>query len=288
MTSVSTTTIVDVAWLRDAISASPSDVAVIEVTGDESHDGGAGVIPGSRSIHWKPLLWHDTRRELATARTLAGRLRDLGVGADTEVVLAGAPTQFAAYAIWVATVAGVADRLHYLDGGLAAWSAAGSGGPARAVPPVSTLPAPTRPTPSHPRPSVVIDRAGVENAIGSASTGIVDLRSPQEFSGQRVSPETEIIDHGAQRHGRIPGARALHVAELLDDDTRILPVDQLRERVRAADLDSATDLVFYCRLSHRAALGWLIFDEVLGDSRVRVYDGSWTEWGSVVGAPIEL
>jgi thiosulfate/3-mercaptopyruvate sulfurtransferase len=116
---------------------------------------------------------------------------------------------------------------------------------------------------------------------------VVDLRSPEEFAGERVAPASEPIDHGAQRHGRIPGARALHVAELLDEHGRILPRDRVRERARSLGVGDAEELIFYCRLSHRAALGWLVFTEILDDERVRVYDGSWTEWGSVVGAPIE-
>ncbi|MGU3290896.1 sulfurtransferase [Williamsia sp. M5A3_1d] len=291
MAETRTSTIVDVEWLRSALG-SRADVVVIEITNVDSDTGATGAIPGARAVFWKSLLWHDTRRELATAATLSRRLQALGVGADSTVVFAGEPTQFAAYAVWAATVVGLADRVHYLDGGVGAWRAATplteQMSTAQTSARVVGSPAASAAVPSGARPSVLVDRAGVLAALDSPNITIVDLRSPEEFSGLRVAPWTEPIDHGAQRHGRIPGARSLHVAELLDHADRILPVERLQERVREAGVDDADDLVFYCRLSHRAALGWLIFRDVLGDDRVRVYDGSWTEWGSVVGAPIEL
>ncbi|MFE7420194.1 sulfurtransferase [Rhodococcus sp. NPDC057529] len=277
-----TTRFVDVEWLSTHL-ADPSTV-VIELTDDPAHDGGPGTIPGASTVYWKSLLWHRDRRELASADTLADRLHALGAHSSSTVVFAGDPPQFAAYALWVSAAQGVGGTLKYLDGGVGAWRVAepattGGSTPGNTAGARLPIVAPRY-------REVVVGREDVLAAIDSG-TPIVDLRSPEEYAGHRVSPVGEPIDHGAQRHGRIPGARSLHIRTLLDEDERVLPVPELRERIENLDLADAGELIFYCRLSHRASLGWLVFEDLLGDSRVRVYDGSWTEWGSIVGAPVE-
>ncbi len=132
---------------------------------------------------------------------------------------------------------------------------------------------------------IVVGRDQVRTAIDSATT-LLDLRSPEEFSGARVSPQSEPIDHGAERSGHIPGAKSLPAQDFLDSNGRLRPVAEIRALLGAAAVDDAEEIIAYCRLSHRAALGWLVFTELLDDHRVRVYDGSWTEWGSLVGAPV--
>lgn len=272
--------IVDTGWLSRHL-ADPATV-VIEVAHESSTHGHAGTVPGSRSVYWKSLLWHSDRREFATGADLAARLLELGAGASSTVVFVGRPTQFAAYALWVATAQGLGGDLRYLDGGVEAWladSAPSIETPSDVVEPVAPLPV----IPAY-RDDVLVGRDDVAAALGTATT-VVDLRTAEEFSGSRVSPDTEPVDHGAERGGHIPGATHLYFRELLDDVGRIRPEPELRSRT--ADLQDASELIFYCRLSHRAALGWLIFEDVLNDPRARVYDGSWTEWGSLVGAPIE-
>ncbi|MFW0785140.1 rhodanese-like domain-containing protein [Gordonia sp. CPCC 206044] len=277
-------TVVSTQWLEEHLH-NPL-LAVVEITDDPSHIDERGTIPGATAVYWKHLLWHQSRRELVSATELSDRLLALGAGRGSIVVFAGEPTQFAAYAIWVSRVAGIAGTLHYLDGGLDAWRHAHADPPNAPQPIRDHQAALAALAVTDPDLGQVIDRNGVRERINS-ETVIVDLRSPEEFAGVRVAPATEPIDHGAQRHGRIPGARPLHVRELLDEHGRILPTSALQERISGLDAEEVSELVFYCRLSHRAALGWLIFTDVLGDPRVRVYDGSWTEWGSIVGTPIE-
>ncbi|MEU6827838.1 rhodanese-like domain-containing protein [Nocardia beijingensis] len=301
MGNVLTSRVVDAEWLRTHLS--DPGLVVIEVTNTPGAEADRSVIAGARTVYWKDLLWHRSRREFPSAPVLVERLRALGAGAGSTVVFAGEPTQFAAYAIWVAAAVGVGGDLRYLDGGLPAWraaeaasgtassastapiertaDAAGSTADAQAADAPEPLP---RITPRH--DEIVVGRDEVRAAIGS-SAAILDLRSPQEYSGQRVSPLTEPIDHGAERAGRIPGARSLPAQDLLDEHGLLRPVSELRERVAALGIDRADRIIAYCRLSHRAALGWLVFTDLLDDHRVRVYDGSWTEWGSLVGAPIE-
>lgn len=261
-----TSRIVDAQWVRNR----RADAVVIEVTNGH----GPAVIPGARSVYWKDLLWDRSRREFPTARELADRLHALGAHADAPVVFAGDPPQFAAYALWVATAVGVGGDLRYLDGGTAAWQHD------RAEP--ARTPLPLVP---HRFSEVVVGREQVRAAIDAPAV-LLDLRSPEEFAGQRVSPSSEPVDHGAERHGHIPGALNLPAQDLLDPAGLLRPIDEIAARVAELDIASADDIVAYCRLSHRAALGWLIFTDLLGDHRLRVYDGSWTEWGSLVGAPV--
>ncbi|MCP2298560.1 thiosulfate/3-mercaptopyruvate sulfurtransferase [Nocardia amikacinitolerans] len=282
-----TSRIVDAGWLRSRLS--DPGVVVVEVTNTPGFEPDQSTIAGARTVYWKDLLWHRSRREFASARVLADRLHALGADTTSTVVFAGEPTQFAAYAIWVAAAVGVGGDLRYLDGGLPAWR--GSDPEPDAAPPAAdagshvpvAAPLPQIP-PRH--DELVVGRDEVRAAIESP-IAIVDLRSPEEYSGLRVAPLTEPIDHGAERAGHIPGARSLPVQDLLDEHGLLRPVAEIRERVAALGIERAEEVIAYCRLSHRAALGWLVFTDLLDDHRVRVYDGSWTEWGSLVGAPIE-
>ena len=256
-------------------------VAVLEVAFDpsdvpfrEAH------VPGSRWAHWKGLLWHATDRRFPEPETLAARLGALGIGGDDELVLVGDPIQFATYAYWVLGMLGRPARV--LDGGRARWLSGG-------FPVEAGEPAPTEPV-AHPAGeadlSSTIGRDEVLAALGG-ETPIVDLRSPEEFHGERVAPPFAPFDHGAERRGRIPGARHLWFERLLAGDGTFLPADELRAAFREAGLRNGGDVITYCRLGHRASLGWFVLHELLGHERVRVYDGSWTEWGSIVGVPVE-
>ena len=257
-------------------------LAVLEVAFDPS-DGAfrAAHVPGSRWAHWKALLWHDTDRRFPDQETLARRLGALGVGGEDELVLVGDPIQFAAYAYWVLRMLGRPARI--LDGGRARWLAGGF-----PVEPGMPAPEPKEHPPLAGAPAFapLIGRAAVLAALGGDSL-ILDFRSPEEYRGERVAPLTAPIDHGAERPGRIPGARHLYFERLLAEDCTFRSPDELREVLRETGLLNGGDVIAYCRLSHRAALGWFALHELLGHERVRVYDGSWTEWGSIVGMPVE-
>lgn len=246
------------------------------------------LIPGARAVFWKDLAWHPLERELADGAELSRRLFDLGAGSGSRIVLAGEPTQFAAYVLWTLRVRGY-DDVAYLDGGLEAWKAIGAPTAAELavtrVPADHPLPVP-QPTAAH--EALRIGRDDVRDLLGSEDVVLLDYRTPQEYSGERVSGPTAPIDHGAERHGRIPGAKPLFFRELLDEHGRLKARDQLQELVgRAVGGGEPRLIVNYCRLSHRSTLGWIALSEVLGYDNVRVYDGSWTEWGSIVGFPIE-
>lgn len=259
-------------------------LAVIEVYATRPE---RALIPGAQAVFWKDLAWHPLERELASGELLSQRLFELGAGEGSRIVLAGEPTQFAAYVLWTLRVRGYTD-IAYLDGGIEAWKAAGAPtSEQRSVerqPATAPLAVPV-PTPEQER--LRIGRDDVRALLDDDEVVLLDYRTPQEYAGERVSGPTAPIDHGAERHGRIPGAKPLFFRELLDEHGRLKPKDEL-ERLVSGTVDGDPRLIInYCRLSHRSTLGWIALSEVLGYDNVRVYDGSWTEWGSIVGFPIE-
>jgi thiosulfate/3-mercaptopyruvate sulfurtransferase len=245
------------------------------------------LIPGARAVFWKDLAWHPLERELATGELLSQRLFDLGAGVGSRIVLAGEPTQFAAYVLWTLRVRGFTD-IAYLDGGIEAWKAAGAPTVGKVTverePATAPLPVP-EPTPE--QEQLRIGRDDVRALLDDDSVVLLDYRTPQEYAGERVSGPTAPIDHGAERHGRIPGAKPLFFRELLDEHGRLKSKAELQELVSDTVPGDPRLIINYCRLSHRSTLGWIALSEVLGYAGVRVYDGSWTEWGSIVGFPIE-
>jgi len=124
--------------------------------------------------------------------------------------------------------------------------------------------------------------------LGDESRLLLDVRSPEEYRGERVMPPPD-FDHGAERKGRIPGARHLYYLDLLNEDDTFKSKDELSAILSAAGADPADfdEVVAYCRLSHRATLAWVALHYLLGFDNIKIYDGSWTEWGSMVGMPVE-
>ena len=279
--STNTHKLVDCAWLADRLD--DPQIRILEVSSDaEGKAYHEGHIPGAVFWFWKDALWHDTDREFTTPREMAKRLGAIGVSPETTVVLYGDPVQYGTYALWVLMMAGHSN-VRLLDGSRTRWAAEGR--------PLTTE-IPLFVTVSHPRGDAdVSSRLGrneVRERLGEPGQVLLDVRSPEEYRGERVSPPGG-FDHGAERTGRIPGAVHLFYRELLNDDDTFLSIDQLREKFTDAGVESGTDdeVVTYCRLSHRATLAWFAITQVLGIEDAKIYDGSWTEWGSIVGFPVE-
>lgn len=242
-----------------------------------------GHIPGAHFVYWKDLCWHDRDRQFASGPELASRLGAFGVTDETTLVLVGDTIQFATYAFWVLTMGGLDHLARVLDGGRQTWEREGR--PLTAEVPVA--PAPSSVTPHAGDVSGRLGRDEVLSHLGDPNRVLVDMRSEEEYRGKRVSPAHFAVDYGAERKGRIPGARHLYYERLLGTDGRFLPAPEIEEQLDSVGADRNADVVTYCRLSHRATLGWFAATHLLGRGNVRVYDGSWTEWGSIVGVPIE-
>ncbi len=168
-----------------------------------------------------------------------------------------------------------------LDGGKTRWVREGR-------PLTTEVPAvaPVQYAPAQPVPAMRILRYEVLRRLGDTGTVLLDVRSPEEYRGERVAPPGR-PDDGAERTGRIPGAVHLHFLDLLREDGIFKAPAEMRRLCEAAGVTPDKEIVVYCCLSHRASLAAFALAQLLGYPRVRNYDASWTEWGSVVGVPIE-
>lgn len=268
-------------WLAEHLD--DPNIRVIEVESDpEGKAYDEGHIPGAIRWFWKDLCWHPTDRQFVTPEQLAERLGGCGVGNDTTLVLYADPVQYGNYAFWALKMAGHKD-IRLLDGARKKWLADGHSFTAEVVT-YDTVSY----TPGAPDESMRLGRDDVRARLGHDEVFLLDVRSPEEYSGERVMEHGK-FDHGAERGGRIPGAKHLYFKELLNDDDTYKSADQLAEIFKAAGADPGTneEIVVYCRLSHRATLAWTAMVFILGWEGIKIYDGSWTEWGSIVGFPVE-
>lgn len=275
--------LVDCRWLADHL-ADP-DLCLIEIAGngqEQLQAYNAGHIPGAHAWRWKEWLWDDTMRDFPSPRLFAERLSRAGIGNDTTVVLYGEDVQFGIYAWWVFRMCGH-PRVRILDGARYQWKAEGRGLVTESPNPRTR--ASYRPAAQRDDTSRIL-RDELLNRLDASGTVILDARSPEEYRGELASPPGS-PNVGAERLGRIPGARHLYYQELLTATKCFRQAPELRALFRSHGVDKGCDVVAYCRLSHRASVLYFAMTELLGMHNIRVYDGSWTEWGNLVGAPIE-
>lgn len=245
-----------------------------------------GHIPGAVVRFWKDFLWHPVEREFADPDLVAERLGAAGVRPSDTLVLYSGRAQYAMYGYWILHVMNGHRDVRVLDGGRTAWLRAGHP-MTTAVP--DPVPVPYRSGRDRRDDSSRIRRDELRARLGRPGVRILDARTPEEYRGERVKPAPG-PDHGAERGGHIPGALNLHARNLQDPtDFTLRPRDELEALFRSvgAAPDQAEEVITYCRLSHRGSALWFAMTQVLGWSHARVYDGSWTEWGSSVGMPIE-
>jgi thiosulfate/3-mercaptopyruvate sulfurtransferase len=269
-------------WLESHLG--DPDLRIVEVCSlDDDKIYNEGHVPGAMWLYWKAACWHETDRDFVTPAAMAELFAGMGIGPQSTVVLYGDPVQYGSYAFWAFTMAGH-PNLRLLDGGRRKWVIEGR--PlSRTVP---RFPAVAYPAPAA-NASMRVGRRDVRDHLGQPRRLLLDVRSPEEYKGERVSEYSFPVDHGAQRTGRIPGAVHLYFKELLNEDDSFKSPDQLRRALAAAGVapERFDDVVCYCRLSHRATIAWIALSAILGHANVKIYDGSWTEWGSIVGYPIE-
>lgn len=279
---MSLTPFVSTAWLADHLD--DPDIRVLEVSSAiNSDDGRPGHIPGATRVYWKDWCWHETDREFVTPTAMAERFGGSGIGPETTVVIYGDPIQYGSYAYWAFKMAGHR-RLCLLDGGRKKWMIDGRT-LSNEVPHYAPV---SYPAPEGDR-SMRVGRRNVLRQLENKKRLLLDLRTAEEFSGERVIEYAAPFDHGAERGGRIPGAQNLFFREFLNEDDTIKSSGDIEAALQRAaiSLDQYDEIVCYCRLSHRASLAWVALTAVRGIENVKIYDGSWTEWGSIVGYPIE-
>ncbi|HVA21683.1 MAG TPA: sulfurtransferase [Candidatus Micrarchaeia archaeon] len=273
--------LVTTAWLADHLQ--DRDLVVIDVDEDTTAYQ-RGHIPGAKGVHWRDDLQDPIRRDFVGPEGFSALMDRLGVTRDTRVVLYGGNKNwFAAYAYWYFTYYGH-PLVQLLDGGRRKWELEGRPLTAEVAP---ASPAHGyRPGPGDPAIRIFRDDVAAQ-VLGRPDATLVDVRSPEEFRGERLTPD-HLPNEGAQKAGHIPGARNIPWSKAVDaEQETFLPADQLRALYQAEGVTPDKDVVAYCRIGERSAHTWFVLHELLGYPKVRNYDGSWTEWGSLVRAPIE-
>lgn len=272
------TTLVETEWLAQNLSN--ENLRIIEINWDGLKSYDTEHIPGSVGWNWKEALWDPFERQFPSESEFAARLGSVGIKADTTVIIYGAPIQFGTYAWWVFKLFGHKD-VGILNGGKIKWRNEGRD----LVADVPTFESCIYDIPRFSGKSRA-SRRDVLQALGNDQISILDHRSFEEYSGQRVGLPGK-PDVGAERYGRIPTAKHLPFDSLLNDDSSFKSKEEIQAQVDALGLAPSSSIISYCRLAHRATLAYFAMTELLDFKDVRVYDGSWTEWGSLVGVPIE-
>jgi thiosulfate/3-mercaptopyruvate sulfurtransferase len=270
--------LVDADWVETHLD--DPGVVLVEVDEDTTaYD--KGHIRSAVKLDWKKDLQDPVRRDFVDRHGFEQLMSERGIGNDDTVILYGGNNNwFAAYAYWYFRLYGH-ENVKLLDGGRKKWELESR---------EMVTAVPERPQTSYQASeqdsSLRALRDEVIAAIGKRN--LVDVRSPDEFTGKLLAP-AHLPQEQAQRAGHIPTAKNIPWSKAANDDGTFKTDDELRALYQSgAGLDFSKDTIAYCRIGERSAHTWFVLHELLGQPRVKNYDGSWTEYGSLVGVPIEL
>jgi thiosulfate/3-mercaptopyruvate sulfurtransferase len=269
--------LVDAGWVEEHLN--DPGLVLVEVDEDTSaYD--KGHIRGAVKIDWKNELQDPVRRDFVDKTGFEQLLSGKGIANDDLVILYGGNNNwFAAYAYWYFKLYGH-DNVKLLDGGRKKWELESR----ELVTDVPTRPATTYQA-NEQDTAIRAFRDEVVAAIGTK--GLIDVRSPDEFVGKLLAP-AHLPQEQAQRAGHVPTARNIPWSKAANDDGTFRSDEELRALYSEAGVDLSKPVIAYCRIGERSSHTWFALHELLGLSDVKNYDGSWTEYGSLVGVPIEL
>ncbi|MEV3965972.1 sulfurtransferase [Nocardia sp. NPDC050193] len=269
--------LVSVDWAEENLKT--PGVVFVEVDEDTTAYEG-GHIEGAVRLDWKKDLQDPVRRDFVNQEQFSALLSERGIAGDDEVVLYGGNNNwFAAYAYWYFKLYGH-NNVKLIDGGRKKWELDGRPLSSEAV----SRPA-TQYKAAQPDNTIRAFRDEVIAAIGTKN--LVDVRSPDEFSGKILAP-AHLPQEQSQRPGHIPGAINVPWSKAANEDGTFRSDAELAELYNSAGLDGNKETIAYCRIGERSSHTWFVLQELLGHQNVKNYDGSWTEYGSLIGAPIEL
>jgi thiosulfate/3-mercaptopyruvate sulfurtransferase len=270
--------LVETTWVAEHLK--DPNVRIVEVDVDTTAYG-QGHVPGAIGFDWKSDIQNPVRRDFVDTSAFEALASRTGIGNDHTVVFYGDNNNwFATWAYWLFKYYGHRDA-RVMNGGRKKWVDEGR--------PLETA------APSHPKTvykakepdqSIRAFRQQVFDRVGQPAVGLVDVRSPKEFSGELLAPEN-LPQEGAQRGGHIPGAANVPWATAVREDGTFKSAEDLRAIYEPKGITADKEIVAYCRIGERSSHTWFVLRELLGYPKVRNYDGSWTEWGSMVDVPIE-
>jgi len=269
--------LVSTEWVAE--HAKDANVRVVEVDVDTAAYS-EGHIPGAIAWAWNTQLADQVRRDILSKEQFEQLMSQSGIGNSTTVVLYGDNNNwFAAWAFWQAKIYGHKD-LRIMNGGRKKWLAEG-----REL--SRDVPSPVKANYKAAEPDLSL-RAflpQVQEAVKKNTAALVDVRSPQEFTGEILAPPG--LPETCQRGGHIPGARSIPWGKACNEDGTFKSADELKALYSAEGVDGSRPVIAYCRIGERSSHSWFVLKYLLGYKNVVNYDGSWTEWGNLVGAPVE-
>lgn len=270
-------TLVTTEWAAEHLNDEGLRFVEVDVN-TKSYD--SGHIPGATGWNWKTELQDQLRRTISSTEDFEDLLSKSGISKDTTIILYGDNNNwFAAWAYWLLKYYGHED-VRILDGGRKKWEAENR----------ELTTEVTETEPAEYKISGVNDkyrafRDDVEKTLDSENYGLVDVRSPDEFTGKILAPPG--LNELSQRAGHIPGAKNIPWSKAVNEDGTFKSKEELKKLYEGEGITPDREIISYCRIGERSAHSWFVLNELLEYPNVRNYDGSWTEWGNLIDAPIE-
>jgi thiosulfate/3-mercaptopyruvate sulfurtransferase len=269
--------LVDADWVEQ--HKNDPKIKLVEVDVD-TNAYSEGHIPGAVSWNWTSQLNDQVRRDILSKEALEELLGKSGISNDDTIVLYGDNNNwFAAFAFWILKLYGAKD-VRLIDGGRKKWVADG-----RELTTQEENPAPATYTITETHPELRSNLQEILKVIESGDYQLVDVRSPAEFSGEVIAPPG--MTETAQRAGHVPGAKSIPWALTVEEDGTFKSAEKLKELYESRGITGDKPVIAYCRIGERSSHTWFVLTYLLGKEGGKNYDGSWTEYGSVVGVPIE-
>jgi len=269
--------LVDTQWVEDHLD--DDSIRIVEVDENPALYAEAH-IPGAIGFDWKTDLQDQVKRDFLGPEAFGELFGNAGISNDHTVILYGDRNNwFAAYTYWYLSYYGH-DKVVLVNGPREKWISEGR--------PTSTDVPSYEAVSFQAQPGNDSIRALRDEVLASLDSDVklVDVRSPQEFSGELIAM-AGYEQEGAQRGGHIPGAASVPWAQAVTEDGTFKPAEELRELYGAKGVTDGADVIAYCRIGERSAHTWFVLHELLGQDSVKNYDGSWTEWGNMVNVPVE-
>ncbi|MEX2261509.1 MAG: sulfurtransferase [Bryobacteraceae bacterium] len=269
--------LVDTQWVLE--HAKDPNVRIVEVDVDtRAYD--EGHVPGAVAWAWDSQLCDTVRRDILSQQQFEKLMSESAINRDTTVVIYGDNNNwFAAWALWQMKIYGHPD-VRLMNGGRKKWIAEGRELSAEKPPA-----APTQYKASAPDLTLRSFLPQVQAALEKRSAAMVDVRSPQEYTGEILAPPG--LPETCQRGGHIPGAKSVPWGKACNDDGTFKSYDELKSLYGGQGIDGSKPVIAYCRIGERSSHTWFVLKYLLGIGNTTNYDGSWTEWGNLVGAPVE-